>query len=55
MTATGAAPALDPKVETKTETPAETCKAQPATLTERLGALLRHIFEGRDEYAGWRQ
>jgi hypothetical protein len=54
MTATGAAPALDPKVDTKTETPAETCKA-PATLKERIGTLLRHIFEGRDEYAGWRQ
>jgi len=44
MTATGAAPALDPKVETKPEAPAETCKAQPATLKEHIGAFLRHIF-----------
>ncbi|MFZ0420933.1 MAG: hypothetical protein WAM04_22730 [Candidatus Sulfotelmatobacter sp.] len=55
MTATGAAPALDPKVEMETETAAEACKAQPATLKEHIGALLRHIFEGRDEYLGWRQ
>ncbi|MGA2019382.1 MAG: hypothetical protein ABSH02_02240 [Candidatus Sulfotelmatobacter sp.] len=55
MTATGAAPAIDPTVETKTETPGEACKTQPATLKERIGALLRTIFEGRDEYVGWRQ
>lgn len=57
--ATGAAPALEPKAETKTETTVETtvttAEAQPATLKDRIVAMLHHIFAGRDEYAGWRQ
>jgi hypothetical protein len=53
--ATGTAPALEPKAETKTETPAETCTAQPVTLKERVVGLLTKIFHGREEYLGWRQ
>jgi hypothetical protein len=53
--ATGAAPALEPKAETKTETAVEGAAAQPATLKDRIIAMLHHIFAGRDEYAGWRQ
>jgi hypothetical protein len=53
--ATGAAPALDPKGETKTETKTETATAQPATVKERIVAVLTHIFAGRNEYLGWRQ
>jgi hypothetical protein len=52
--AAGAAPALDPKGEKKTET-TETCAAQPATLKQRIERLIHEIFEGREEYAGWRQ
>jgi|HubBroStandDraft_1064217.scaffolds.fasta_scaffold466172_2 hypothetical protein len=53
--ATGAAPALEQKAETKTETSPDAGKAQPATLKERVARLLNEIFEGRDEYLGWRQ
>ncbi len=53
--ATGAAPAVEPKAETKTETTAEAGKTQPATLKDRIVAALTHIFAGRDEYLGWRQ
>jgi hypothetical protein len=53
--ATGAAPALDPKAETNTETTVEAAKAQPATLKDRIVGVLHHIFAGRDEYLGWRQ
>lgn len=52
--ATGAAPALDPKVEEKNET-TETQQAQPLTLKQRVVALLHEIFGGREEYLGWRQ
>jgi hypothetical protein len=50
--ATGAAPALDPKVEEKNET---TEQAQPLSLKQRIVSLLHEIFGGRDEYLGWRQ
>jgi hypothetical protein len=53
--ATGAAPALEPKAETKTETTVEAATAQPATLKDRIVGMLHHIFAGRDEYLGWRQ
>lgn len=53
--ATGAAPALDPKAEKKTDTTIETAKSQPATLKDRIVSTLTHIFAGRDEYLGWRQ
>lgn len=53
--ATGAAPALEPKAETKTEATADTVTAQPATLKERVVSVLTKIFAGREEYAGWRQ
>lgn len=52
--AAGAAPAPETKVETKTET-AETSQAQPATLGQRIARKLTEIFQGRDEYLGWRQ
>jgi hypothetical protein len=53
--ATGAAPALDPKAESEIQKSGEPHKAQPTTLKERVVAVLRTIFEGREEYAGWRQ
>ena len=53
--ATGAAPALDPKAETKTEATVETGTTRPATLKERVVSLLTKIFAGREEYAGWHQ
>jgi hypothetical protein len=53
--ATGAAPALDPKAETEIQNSEEPHKAQPATLKERVVAVLRTIFEGREDSAGWRQ
>jgi hypothetical protein len=53
--ATGAAPALDPKVEAKTETAQPSEALQPATFKQRIKHLLHEIFEGRDEYLGWRQ
>jgi hypothetical protein len=53
--ATGAAPALDPKAEKKTETNTEPIEAQPTTLKERIINKLTKIFAGREEYAGWHQ
>ncbi len=52
--ATGAAPALDPKVEEKNEA-TETHQAQPLSLKQRIVGLLHEIFGGRDEFLGWRQ
>jgi hypothetical protein len=52
--ATGAAPALEPKVDAKTET-TESGKAQPLTLKQRFVHLLHEIFQGREEHLGWRQ
>jgi hypothetical protein len=54
LMATGTAPALDPKVETKNES-TETQQAQPLSLKQRMGRLLTEIFQGREEYLGWRQ
>ena len=51
--ATGAAPALEPKVNAKTET-TETTEGQPLTLKQRFTRLLHEIFKGREEYLGWR-
>jgi hypothetical protein len=56
--ATGAAPALDPKGETKVETKNETVATsdvQPATMKQRITRMLREIFEGREDHLGWRQ
>jgi hypothetical protein len=53
--ATGAVPTLEQKAETKTETSPDAGKAQPKTLKERVASMLSEIFEGRDEYLGWRQ
>ncbi|MFZ0773853.1 MAG: hypothetical protein WCA49_22165 [Candidatus Sulfotelmatobacter sp.] len=52
--ATGATPALDPKVEKKSET-AETNEVQPVTLKQRIKHVLSEIFEGREDHLGWRQ
>jgi hypothetical protein len=52
--AAGAAPAPEKKLETKIES-AETQHAIPTTLRQRIAARLLEIFQGRDEYAGWRQ
>jgi len=52
--ATGAAPALDPKVETKPET-TEPTQPQPVTFRRRIQHLLGQIFQGREEFLGWRQ
>jgi len=49
--ATGTAPALEPKVDAKTET-TETGKAQPLTLMQRIECLFREIFEGHEDYLG---
>jgi len=51
---TGVAPALEPKVDTKTET-SETSPAQPVTLKRRIEHLLHQIFAGREDHAGWHQ
>ncbi len=52
--AAGAAPAPETKVETKAEA-AETSQGQPATLKTRIARKLTEIFQGREEYLGWRQ
>jgi len=52
--ATGAAPALDPKLDAKTET-AETGEAQPLTFKQRIGRLFVEIFAGHEEFLRWRQ
>ncbi len=52
--AAGAAPAPENKLETKAET-AEGSQAKPATLIQRIERKLIEIFQGRDEYLGWRQ
>jgi len=52
--ATGAAPAPEIKVDTKTEA-TEACPAQAVTLKQRIERLFREIFEGREEHLGWHQ
>jgi hypothetical protein len=52
--ATGTAPALDPKLETKSGT-AQSSDAQPATFAQKFKLMLHKIFEGREEYLGWHQ
>ena len=51
--AAGAAPAPEKQIETKTET-AETSQS-PSSLRQRIERKLTEIFQGRDEYLGWRQ
>jgi hypothetical protein len=51
--ATGAVTAREPKVDAKPET-TETTPQQPLTLKQRFVRLLHEIFEGREEYLGWR-
>jgi hypothetical protein len=52
--AAGAAPAPQKGLETKDET-AEKQQAQPESLKERIVRRLHQIFEGHEEYLGWRQ
>jgi hypothetical protein len=52
--ATGTAPALDPNVEAKGES-TQSCESQPATFGQRFKNLLHKVFQGREEYLGWRQ
>jgi len=52
--ATGAVTAREPKVDTKPEETTETAVAQPLTLKQRFVCLLHQIFQGHEEYLGWR-
>ena len=52
--ATGAVTAREPKVDTKPDETTETAKPQPLTRKQRFVRLLHEIFQGRDEYLGWR-
>jgi hypothetical protein len=52
--ATGAAPAPEVKVDTKTET-TQTAPAPPTTLAQRFQQLLHEIFAGHADHAGWHQ
>ncbi len=52
--ATGAAPALDPK-RAETEVSQDPAQEQPSTLKGRIVSFLTHVFQGREEYTGWRQ
>jgi hypothetical protein len=52
--ATGTAPALDPNIEPKGQT-AQASNSQPETFGQRFKNLLHKVFQGREEYLGWRQ
>lgn len=52
--ATGTAPALDPNVGQKKEG-TQSCESQPETFGQRFKNLLHKVFQGREEYLGWRQ
>jgi hypothetical protein len=52
--AAGAAPAPEKKLESKNEA-AETSRPQAMTLKQRILQRLHQIFQGHDEYLGWRQ
>jgi hypothetical protein len=52
--AAGAAPAPEKGIETKDETK-EVPQHQPQTLRQRIAHTLHQIFQGREEYLGWRQ
>lgn len=52
--ATGTAPALDPNLESKNQT-AQASHSQPETLGQRFKNLLHKVFQGREEFLGWRQ
>jgi hypothetical protein len=52
--ATGPAPALDPNIEPKQQTP-QASHAQPGTFAQRFKNLLHKIFAGREEHLGWHQ
>ncbi|HTU41978.1 MAG TPA: hypothetical protein VMF10_09725 [Candidatus Aquilonibacter sp.] len=51
--AAGAAPA--PAKTTETSNEAQEAQSQPPTLKQRIVRKLHEIFQGRDEYLGWRQ
>jgi hypothetical protein len=52
--AAGAAPAPEKKIEATNET-AETSQSQPTSLRQRIERKLTEIFQGHNEYLGWRQ
>lgn len=52
--ATGAVTAREPEVDVKPEQTTEAAAAQPLTLKQRFIRLLHDIFQGREEYLGWR-
>jgi hypothetical protein len=52
--AAGAAPAPEKKTEAQDET-ATTSQPQPTGLRQRIERKLTEIFQGHDEYLGWRQ
>jgi hypothetical protein len=52
--AAGAAPAPQKKLENEVET-AATSETQPMTLKQKIVRRLHEIFEGHEEYLGWRQ
>jgi hypothetical protein len=52
--AAGAAPAPEKTVEAKDENN-EVSQSQPQTLKQRIVHKLHEIFQGREEYLGWRQ
>ncbi|MFY9744010.1 MAG: hypothetical protein WA252_15640 [Candidatus Sulfotelmatobacter sp.] len=55
--AAGAAPAPTKKVETNNEAQESEfeSQSQPLTFKQRVVRKLHEIFQGRDEYLGWRQ
>jgi hypothetical protein len=53
MAVAGAAPAPEKRIETKDET--NEVPQAPRTLRQRIANKLHQIFEGREEYLGWRQ
>ncbi len=52
--AAGATPAPQKKLETEDEI-REKPQSQPESLKERIVRRLHQIFEGHQEYLGWRQ
>jgi hypothetical protein len=52
--AAGAAPAPEKKIEAKNET-VETSQPQPTGFRQRIERKLTEIFQGHNEYLGWRQ
>jgi len=52
--ATGTVTAREPKVDTNPAETTEIAATQPLTRKQRFIRLLHEIFQGREEYLGWR-